>query len=68
MASIGHPLAGDTKYGFAEKSNKLFKYQALYSYKIRFNFITDAGNLEYLNGKEFGVKNVWFANNNKITV
>ena len=68
MASIGHPLAGDTKYGFADKSKSHFKYQALYSYKIRFNFCDDAGSLEYLNGKEFSVKNVWFAKNNKISI
>ena len=36
------------------------KYQALYSYKLRFNFTTDAGILDYLNGREFEVKDVPF--------
>ncbi len=62
LASIGHPLLGDGKYGQnAEDRKKGFKHQALYSYKLRFNFTTDAGILSYLNGKTFTVKKVWFA-------
>jgi 23S rRNA pseudouridine955/2504/2580 synthase len=57
MAFIGHPLLGDGKYG---KQLKIFKYQALYSYKLRFDFKTNSGILEYLNGKEFEAKNIWF--------
>lgn len=68
MASIGHPLAGDTKYGKIKKAPDDFKYQALYSYKLKFNFSEDAGLLNYLNGKEFAVKNVWFAKNNHISL
>lgn len=49
LASIGHPLAGDGKYG---SKHGRFRQQ-LYSYKLRFNFISDAGELNYLNGKEF---------------
>ena len=30
-----------------------YKYQNLKSYKLRFNFSSDAGILEYLNKKEF---------------
>ena len=62
LASIGHPLLGDGKYGknAADKA-KGFKHQALYSYRLRFSFTTDAGILEYLNGKTFEVKSVWFA-------
>ncbi|GHU82565.1 pseudouridine synthase [Clostridia bacterium] len=61
MASIGHPLAGDTKYGGKGKTTD-FKYQALYSYKLVFNFTTDSGILNYLDKKEFKVehKNIWF--------
>ncbi len=61
LASVGHPLAGDGKYG-KNSVNKLtgFPYQALYSYKLKFRFTTDAGMLEYLNEREFEVKNVWF--------
>ena len=57
MAFIGHSLLGDGKYG---KLSKTFKYQALYSYKLRFEFKTSAGILEYLNKREFEVKNIWF--------
>lgn len=63
MASIGHPLLGDGKYGKLKDDKKLgFNKQALYSYKLTFDFKTDAGILNYLNGKTFTVKNVWFAN------
>lgn len=61
FASIGHPLAGDTKYGKKQKSPDSFRYQALYSYKLKFNFEENAGEFEYLNGKEFKVNSVWFA-------
>lgn len=62
MAAIGHPLLGDGKYG-SNALNKAsgFKKQMLYSYKIKFTFTTDAESLNYLNGKTFCVKNVWFA-------
>lgn len=61
MAYIGCPLLGDGKYGI----NKInagygFKMQALCSYKLTFNFKTDAGILEYLNGKTFEVREVPF--------
>ncbi|MBE6834727.1 MAG: RluA family pseudouridine synthase [Ruminococcaceae bacterium] len=59
FSSIGHPLAGDIKYG-SKKTNKENKRQLLYSYKIVFNFTTDAGCLDYLNNKEFSVDNIWF--------
>ena len=62
MASIGHPLLGDGKYGKLAGDKKLgFDKQALYSYKLKFSFKTDAGLLNYLDGKEFKVKKVWFA-------
>ena len=62
MAHIGHPLLGDEKYGDRKLNAKLgMRRQALYSYKLRFTFTTPAGALEYLNGKEFRVKEVWFA-------
>ncbi len=68
MASIGHPLAGDTKYGKNKKAPDNIKYQALYSYRLRFNFNKSAGILEYLNGKEFNVNSVWFAENSHISI
>ena len=39
---------------------KGYKYQALYSYKLKFSFTTDAGCLAYLDGREFEVTDVWF--------
>lgn len=61
LAFIGNPILGDGKYG-TNKLNKgtSFKYQALYSYKLIFEFKTPSGILEYLNGKEIVVPNVWF--------
>ena len=60
FAHAGHPLLGDGKYG---KLDKRFDrtYQALYSYKLTFQFTTEAGALEYLNGKSFQVDKVDFA-------
>lgn len=61
FASIGHPLLGDGKYGSNEQNKKTgYKYQALYSYKITFDFPTDAGILNYLKSKTFTVKDVPF--------
>ncbi|MBQ7693244.1 MAG: RluA family pseudouridine synthase [Oscillospiraceae bacterium] len=62
MAHAGWPLLGDGKYG-SERFNKGFeeKGQALYSYRLRFEFPTDAGILEYLRGREFCVERVDFA-------
>ena len=59
FAHSGHPLLGDGKYG---KLDKRFdrNYQALYSYKLTFQFTTEAGALEYLNGKSFQVNKVDF--------
>lgn len=61
FASIGHPLLGDGKYGTNAQNKKYgYKKQCLYSYKLVFDFTSDAGSLVYLNGKEFAVKDVWF--------
>lgn len=62
FAYIGHPLLGDGKYG-TNLQNKGYanKYQALYSYKLKFDFETESGALSYLKGKEFTVPNVDFA-------
>ena len=61
LASEKLPVLGDGKYGI-NKVNRAYnvKTQALYSYKLTFKFTTDAGILEYLNGKSFQVKDVWF--------
>ena len=61
LAAAGHPLLGDGKYG-SERENRCYrrKYQALYSYKLRFEFDSPAGMMEYLDKKEFKVAEVDF--------
>lgn len=57
MAHVGHPLVGDGKYGINKDDRQRgYKYQALYSYKLRFNFKGEKTVLDYLNGKEFAIK------------
>lgn len=60
FAHNGFPLVGDVKYGCRNKATVKYKNQALYSYKLTFDFTTDAGILQYLKGKSFTVKNVPF--------
>ncbi len=61
LASIGHPLVGDGKYGTNELNKKTgYKKQCLCSHKLVFDFTTEAGGLEYLNKKEFTIEDVWF--------
>lgn len=53
LAHIGHPIIGDGKYGKNEINKKFNKNtQKLLAYKLVFKFKTDAGILNYLNGKE----------------
>ena len=59
FAHAGHPLLGDGKYGRLDKRFDR-NYQALYSYKLTFQFTTDAGALAYLNGRSFQVDKVDF--------
>lgn len=61
MASAGHPLIGDGKYGKNADNKKYgMKHQALCSYKLVFNFKTPSGILEYLNKRAFTIKEVPF--------
>lgn len=53
LAHIGHPLFGDGKYG---KEQGRYR-QALYSYKLKFNF-SDDNMLSYLDKKEFQAENI----------
>ena len=57
LAYLGFPIVGDGKYG-KNDINKLFKKnrQMLCGYKLKFNFSSDSGVLNYLNGKEFNLK------------
>jgi 23S rRNA pseudouridine955/2504/2580 synthase len=63
MSYIGHPLLGDGKYGINKDDRaRGYKYQALYAYRLRFDFKDDSGALGYLKGKEVKLKkdDVWF--------
>lgn len=61
FASIGHPLLGDSKYGSNEMNRKYRrKNQCLCSYRLSFDFTTDAGALAYLNGRTFSIPDVEF--------
>ena len=61
FAADGHPLIGDGKYGNERENRKYGRHgQALYSYKLVFEFTTDAGALEHLNGRTFQVEDVDF--------
>ena len=52
LAHIGFPIVGDGKYGNYEINKRLgYKTQELRSYILKFNFTTDSGILNYLNGK-----------------
>lgn len=52
LSYIGYPIIGDGKYGINEINKKFNeKSQFLYSYILKFNFKTDSGILNYLNGK-----------------
>lgn len=58
LAHLGFPIIGDGKYGINDINKKFGKkYQMLCSYILKFNFKTDSGILDYLNGKEFVLKN-----------
>ena len=65
MAHIGHPLLGDGKYGVnREEKRRGYKYQALYSYKLRFAEGGEENLLSYLGGKTFSIPKdqIWFLN------
>ena len=56
LSYIGHPILGDGKYGINEINKKFNKKsQELTSYKLTFNFTTDASLLNYLNNKTFEI-------------
>ena len=66
MAHIGHSLLGDGKYGVnRDDKGDGYKYQALYSYRLIFNFEDTSGALGYLKGKQVALnpENVWFLEN-----
>lgn len=63
MAHVGHSLLGEGKYGVNRDDKKRgYKWQALYSYRIRFDFNESGDVLDYLKGKEVSLprSSVWF--------
>lgn len=63
LSHIGHPLLGDGKYGVnRDDKKKGYHYQALYSYRLRFDFEQNGDVLDYLSGKEYRLprESVWF--------
>ena len=61
MADLGCPLLGDGKYGDGSVNRRYGETrQALYSYRLTFDFPTDAGLLNYLRGRSFQVESVPF--------
>lgn len=62
LAHLGHPLAGDTKYGQSRRNRDLpYRYQALCAYRLTFDFPTPAEHLEYLRGRSFQVRELPFS-------
>lgn len=56
MAFLGHPLVGDTKYGYNAKNQPYgLTHQLLYAYRLRFSFREPKETLSYLNGRAFEV-------------
>ena len=63
LAHIGLPIIGDGKYGSYEINKKFnVSSQLLCSYKLRFNFKSDSGILNYLSGFEISLKDLPFKN------
>lgn len=61
LAHVGYPLLGDGKYGINRINREYnIKTQALCSHSLTFNFISDSGALDYLNGKNFVSGEIWF--------
>ncbi|MBE6628521.1 MAG: RluA family pseudouridine synthase [Ruminococcaceae bacterium] len=63
LSHIGHPLLGDGKYGVNRREKgRGYKFQALYAFRLTFDFSDSEGYLGYLNGKTFEIdrENVWF--------
>ncbi|MFI3250868.1 MAG: RluA family pseudouridine synthase [Eubacteriales bacterium] len=61
FAHIGHPLLGDGKYGSLKQNKKFGRtIQALYSYRLTFEFTGESGCLQGLNGKVVTAEKVDF--------
>ncbi len=63
LSHIGHPLLGDGKYGVNRNDReKGYKFQALYAYRLIFNFSDEPTALDHLRGKSFSLDptDIWF--------
>ena len=61
LAHAGHPLLGDGQYGDPAEGQRFGReYQALYAYRLVFNFSDETQTLGYLNGRSFAVRDVPF--------
>lgn len=61
FAHAGHPLLGDSQYGDRTFNQRFGRpFQALYAYRLTFDFQTPAGLLDYLQGESFAVQRVPF--------
>lgn len=59
MAYIGHPVLGDGKYGINPRNRSLkLNYQALFSWRLLFDFKKPSGHLAYLKGKEIRLPDI----------
>lgn len=57
LSHIGYPIIGDGKYGINEINNKFkVKNQLLCACRLKFNFTSNSGILEYLNRKSFEIE------------
>ena len=56
LSHIGHPIIGDGKYGINSVNKDFgFKFQQLKACELMFDFKSDSGILNYLNGKSFKI-------------
>ena len=61
FAFIGHPLLGDGQYGDPRESERFGQdYQALYAWRLTFDFKEDAGVIENLRGRRVTARSVPF--------
>jgi len=61
LSDAGYPILGDGKYGNGRLDKKYGETkQALCSYKIVFNFISESGSLNYLKNQSFELKSIPF--------
>jgi 23S rRNA pseudouridine955/2504/2580 synthase len=63
LAHSGYPLLGEGKYAVNREDRHLgYKYQALYAWRVRFDFADGEGPLGYLRGREFRLPEdeIWF--------